>query len=73
MQLISDNQRGSNWINTIVNAQAKELILCGELRAFKHVKKMLEIIGESIELVEFQRRSILEVETSIYSHPQVYH
>lgn len=71
VQMMFDRERGQFWVNNILNLKAKNLLLCGEERAFDAVQDLLKMRGEVIEHSQFERRSTLTVEETKFTELQV--
>lgn len=63
IQMLRDTQRGSSWTRALLGAAADEIHLCGEKAAVPIVKKLLDPIGEHVEVREYSRKSDLVVST----------
>ncbi len=60
-QMIADGERGWAWTQALLGLKAKELHLCGEATAVPLVREILEQLGDTVEVREYQRLSPLEV------------
>lgn len=63
IQMLRDDQRGWAWTRALLGAAAQEVHLCGEKAAVSIVKKLLDPIGEHVEVQEYERRSPLTIST----------
>uniref|UniRef100_A0AC34GR88 RNA helicase n=1 Tax=Panagrolaimus sp. ES5 TaxID=591445 RepID=A0AC34GR88_9BILA len=63
IQMIRDSQRGWAFTRALLGACAQEVHLCGEKAAIKMVKRLLDPIGEHVDVVEYERRSPLTIST----------
>ncbi|GMR31567.1 hypothetical protein PMAYCL1PPCAC_01762, partial [Pristionchus mayeri] len=61
IQMLRDEQRGWAWTRALLGVAADEVHLCGEKAAIPIVEKLLEPIGEKVEVVNYERKSPLEV------------
>uniref|UniRef100_A0A8R1E4X8 RNA helicase n=1 Tax=Caenorhabditis japonica TaxID=281687 RepID=A0A8R1E4X8_CAEJA len=61
IQMLRDEQRGWAWTRALLGAAADEIHLCGEPAAIDIVKKLLEPIGESVEVRFYERKSPLAI------------
>ncbi|KAJ1983027.1 RNA helicase [Dimargaris verticillata] len=61
IQVISDVHRGYAWTNALLGLQAREVHLCGEPSAVPLVKRLMQVLGDTVEVVEYDRLSGLEV------------
>lgn len=61
-QMISDEYRGFAWTRAILGIQAETIYLCMGPEAVNICKKLIEMCGDTYELVEHKRRSALQVE-----------
>jgi len=57
IQMIADRDRGWAWVNGLIGAPAKEVILTGSENALSVVKELCEYLGEELEIVRFERNS----------------
>lgn len=61
VQMLCDPDRGSAWLEAILGAPAKHLILVGSASALALVQRLTEHTGESLELISLKRLSPIEV------------
>ncbi|CAP26340.3 Protein CBG06022 [Caenorhabditis briggsae] len=61
IQMLRDEQRGWAWTRALLGAAADEIHLCGEPAAINIVKKLLEPIGETVEVRYYDRKSPLTI------------
>ena len=61
IQMISDRDRGWAWANALIGAPAKKVILTGSSNALPAVKELCEYLGETLKIVEFERKNELEM------------
>ena len=61
IQMISDKDRGWAWVNALIGAPAKEVILTGSTNALEVVKMVCKYLGEELEIIEFDRKNSLKV------------
>ncbi|CAL2040416.1 unnamed protein product [Caenorhabditis brenneri] len=61
IQMLRDEQRGWAWTRALLGAAADEIHLCGEPAAIDIVKKLLEPIGETVEVRYYERKSPLAI------------
>ncbi|KAJ1968504.1 RNA helicase [Dimargaris xerosporica] len=61
IQVISDVYRGHAWTNALLGLQAREIHLCGEPSAVPLVKRLMQMLGDTVEVVEYNRLSGLEI------------
>lgn len=52
VQLLSDANRGWAWTQAFISAPSQDLVLTGSLAALPYVKKMVEYLGDELEVVE---------------------
>jgi len=62
IQMITDPQRGWAWTRALVNIYAPEVHVCGDPSAFDLVQKIVDLCGDSLEVVNYDRLCGLEVE-----------
>lgn len=65
VQMIGDRDRGWAWANAIIGAPAKTLIMTGSSNAIEAIKALAEYLDEPLEIVEFTRKSPLELMRSV--------
>ncbi len=61
IQMITDPQRGWAWTRALVNAHADEIHLCGDHSVFELVKQILNLTGDTLEVFNYERKTILSV------------
>ncbi len=61
IQMIGDKDRGWAWVNALIGAPAKEIILTGSSNALEVVEMVCEYLGEELEVIEFERKNPLLV------------
>ncbi len=59
VQMLDDEDRGWAWVNAIVGAPAKKVIMTGSVNALDAIKKIASYLGEELEVVKFKRKSEL--------------
>jgi ATP-dependent RNA helicase SUPV3L1/SUV3 len=59
IQMLSDPDRGWAWTNALFGIPAREVVVCGSDDALPYLRRAAEAAGESIEVVEFQRKTPL--------------
>ena len=59
IQMIADRDRGWAWANALMGAPAKKVILTGSSDALHAVKELCDYLGETFEIVEFERKNEL--------------
>lgn len=59
IQMIGDAQRGHSWTRAIMGILANEIHVCGGLEARDRVQQIVEDMGDSFELVSYDRLSPL--------------
>lgn len=62
IQMISDSQRGWAWTRALVNVFAKEVHICGDNSVLDLIKKIVELCGDELEIIEYERMTKLEIE-----------
>ncbi|KAI6187673.1 RNA helicase [Aphelenchoides besseyi] len=63
IQMLRDEQRGWAWTRALLGVASEEVHLCGEASAIKICEKLLDPIGESIEVRNYERKSSLTIST----------
>jgi len=61
IQMIEDRDRGHAWVNALIGAPAKKIILTGSVNALNAVKKIASFLDEELEIVKFQRKNPLHI------------
>ena len=61
IQMIDDRDRGWAWANALIGAPAKEVILTGSANALSAVSEIVAYLGETLEVVHFERKNPLEM------------
>ncbi|KAK6047235.1 helicase protein [Cooperia oncophora] len=59
--MLRDDQRGWAWTRALLGVAADEVHLCGESAAINIVKKLLEPIGEHVEVRYYERKTSLTI------------
>jgi len=61
VQMIGDRDRGWAWANAIIGAPSKTVIMTGSPNAREAVQALADYLGESLEIIEFERMNPLEL------------
>jgi ATP-dependent RNA helicase SUPV3L1/SUV3 len=61
IQMLRDNYRGASWTRALLGAAVKEIHLCGEEAAVEIVQRLLDPIGEHVDVRRYQRKGDLLV------------
>ncbi|CAJ0558544.1 unnamed protein product, partial [Mesorhabditis spiculigera] len=61
IQMLRDEQRGWAWTRALLGVAADEVHLCGEPAAVEMVRRLLEPMGETVEVHEYKRMSGLQI------------
>lgn len=61
VQMIGDRDRGWAWANAIIGAPAKTVIMTGSSNAKKAVMALAEYLDEPLEIIEFERKTPLDL------------
>lgn len=61
IQMIGNAQRGHSWTRALQGLLANEIHICGGLESYERVKSIIEEMGDSFELVTYDRLSPLVV------------
>ena len=59
IQMIADRDRGWAWANALMGVPAKKVILTGSSNALSAVKELCSYLGESLEIIHFERKNEL--------------
>jgi len=59
IQMIADRDRGWAWANALMGVPAKKVILTGSSNALKAVKELCAYLGETLEVIHFERKNEL--------------
>lgn len=63
IQMLRDEQRGWAWTRALLGVCAKEVHVCGEPAAIDIVCRILDPIGEHVEVKEYKRKSPYSIST----------
>lgn len=69
-QLISDDQRGWAWTRAVLGVRANVVHVCMSADAENIVKKLIEMCGDSYEIIQHQRATPLVVDTKVFDFPR---
>lgn len=61
-QMLYDNGRGWAWTNAICGIPADTVYLCGSPESIPAVKRLLNLLGDSLEIRYFERKNPLEMD-----------
>jgi len=61
IQMLDDEDRGWAWVNAIVGAPAKKVIMTGSVNALDAVKKIASYLGEELRVEKFKRMTPLKL------------
>ncbi|KAH8923013.1 P-loop containing nucleoside triphosphate hydrolase protein, partial [Atractiella rhizophila] len=61
IQMIDDVNRGVAWTAAFMSLAAKEIHLCGELRAVELIRKLCEVTGDKLTVHSYERLTPLAV------------
>ncbi|KAF9739480.1 hypothetical protein PMIN06_001087 [Paraphaeosphaeria minitans] len=61
IQMINHNERGWAWTSAFLGVQAREIHLCGEARTVPIMKELCALIGDKVEVHEYERLTPLKV------------
>lgn len=61
IQMISHNERGWAWTSAFLGVQAREIHLCGEARTVPIMKQLCALVGDKVEVHEYERLTPLQV------------
>lgn len=61
IQMMADTQRGWAFTQALLGLQAREIYVCGEESAVPIIKAIAEEIGDTVEIVHFNRLSPLQL------------
>lgn len=64
IQMISDPQRGWAWTRALVNIFAPVVHVCGDPSVLTLVQNIVDLCGDELEIVKYDRMTKLEVQTS---------
>lgn len=68
VQMLEDGERGWAWVNAIIGVPAKKVIMTGSVNALEAVKKIVQYLGEDLEVIKHKRKNpllVLEKYTSL--------
>ena len=61
IQMIEDKDRGHSWVNALLGAPAKKVIMTGSVNALEAVKKIATYLDEELEIIKFKRKNPLHL------------
>ena len=61
VQMLDDEDRGWAWVNAIIGAPAKKVIMTGSVNALEAIKKIANYLGEDLKIVKHKRKNELVV------------
>lgn len=64
IQMIHDRDRGWAWVNALVGAPAREVVMTGSEDVIPTVQSVADYLGEPLEIVRFERHNPLVVDDS---------
>ncbi len=59
VQMLEDSDRGWAWVNAIVGAPSKKIIMTGSVNALSAIKQIADYLEEDLEIIKFQRKNPL--------------
>ena len=65
IQMISDPQRGWAWTRALVNIFSPVVHVCGDPSVLTLVQKIVDLCGDELEIVKYDRMTKLEVEKNL--------
>lgn len=60
IQMIGNPDRGWAWTQSLLGVKAKELHLCGEVRTVPLIRELATLMGDKLEIHQYERLSPLE-------------
>jgi ATP-dependent RNA helicase SUPV3L1/SUV3 len=70
-QILTDNSRGWAWSRAILGLLAREIHLTGDPSKIELVRHMVELSGDQLEVIEYQRLSPLSIGKSLHGFKDV--
>jgi len=61
VQMLEDEDRGWAWVNAILGAPAKKIIMTGSVNALDSIKKIASYLDEPLTIKKFQRKTPLQL------------
>jgi len=61
VQMLSDRDRGWAWVNAIIGAPAKKVIMTGSVNALKAISQLAKYLDEPLTIKKFERKTPLKV------------
>jgi ATP-dependent RNA helicase SUPV3L1/SUV3 len=61
VQMLADDDRGWAWVNAILGAPAKKVIMTGSVNVLDAIKKIATYLGEELTVKKFQRKTPLDL------------
>jgi ATP-dependent RNA helicase SUPV3L1/SUV3 len=59
VQMLEDKDRGWAWVNAIIGAPAKKVIMTGSINALQAIKQIAKYLDEPLRVKEFKRKNPL--------------
>lgn len=60
IQMIGNKERGWAWTQALLGVKAKEVHLCGETRTVPLIRELAKLMGDKLEIHQYERLSPLE-------------
>lgn len=67
VQMLNDRDRGWAWVNAIIGAPAKKVIMTGSVNALKAVQQLAKYLDEPLIVQKFERKNPLQTTQSAIS------
>lgn len=64
VQMIDDRDRGWAWVNAIIGAPARKVIMTGSVNALKAVQQLSKYLEEPLHVRKFERKNPLRISSS---------
>lgn len=64
VQMINDRDRGWAWVNAIIGAPARKIIMTGSINALKAVQQLAKYLDEPLFVKKFERKNPLKMANS---------
>lgn len=61
VQLITDSQRGGNWLRALMQLKAHEIHLCGDPAVKGLIQRLIQLTGDELEIVNYERKTPLKI------------
>lgn len=69
-QMLADYERGSAWTEAVLGVYAPEVHICAAMHAKEILIRLIELCGDTYEIVLHERQTPLEIQNETFSFPE---